>query len=239
MKGFPWYFTDMLSSDDEFELLEKMGVNVVRLGYMWTGAMPSENFFNTTYVDQINAIVEGLGRHGIYTLLDMHEDVLSSKFCLYDGAPLWVVNKSTPKHEFPWPFKGNCSSRGWMKNTLTEAAAHAYQDLYDNHEGMLDDLSDFWARSASYFKDNPWVIGYEIINEPFAGDFYEDPLLLLPGNAGRKNLARMYEAVASSIREHDDEHLIFYEPVTWVCESLSLSLSHHTQHTSKFSGHAT
>ena len=48
MKGFPWYFTDMLSSDDEFELLEKMGVNVVRLGYMWTGAMPSENYFNKT-----------------------------------------------------------------------------------------------------------------------------------------------------------------------------------------------
>ena len=148
-------------------------------------------------MDQINAIVEGLGRHGIYTLLDMHEDVLSSKFCLYDGAPLWVVNKSKPKHEFPWPFKGNCSSRGWMKNTLTEAAAHAYQDLYDNHEGMLDDLSDFWSRSASYFKDNPNVIGYEIINEPFAGDFYEDPLLLLPGNAGRKNLARMYVVLES------------------------------------------
>ena len=84
-----------------------------------------------------------------------------------------------------------------MKNTLTEAAAHAYQDLYDNHEGMLDDLSDFWSRSASYFKDNPNVIGYEIINEPFAGDFYEDPLLLLPGNAGRKNLARMYVVLES------------------------------------------
>ena len=84
-----------------------------------------------------------------------------------------------------------------MKNTLTEAAAHAYQDLYDNHEGMLDDLSDFWSRSASYFKDNPYVIGYEIINEPFAGDFYEDPLLLLPGNAGRKNLARMYVVLES------------------------------------------
>lgn len=50
---------------------------------------------------------------GIYSLLDMHQDGLSSKYCLYDGAPEWVVNKSVSRHEFPWPMKGNCSSRGW------------------------------------------------------------------------------------------------------------------------------
>lgn len=94
---------------------------------------------------------------------------MSSKFCLYDGVPLWVVNKSVPKHPFPWPLKGDCASRGWMMNTLTEAAAHAYQDLYDNTGGMLDDLAHFWAASAQQFANVSSVIGYEIINEPFAG----------------------------------------------------------------------
>ena len=151
---------------------------------------------------------------GIYVILDMHEDVLSSKFCLYDGAPLWVVNKSTPKHEFPWPLKGNCSSRGWMENILSEAAGTAYQDLYDNKNGMRDDLALFWEKSAEFWKDLPGVF-FELINEPFAGNPYEDPLILLPGVAGRKNLMRLYDAISPSIRKVDDRHIIMYEPVTW------------------------
>ena len=57
------------------------------------------NFFLQT---KIRAPID----HGVYALLDMHEDVLSSKFCLYDGVPRWVIDKSVPKHAFPWPMKG-------------------------------------------------------------------------------------------------------------------------------------
>jgi len=215
-KSAPWYFADMLDSDAEFALMKKMGVNVVRLGYMWTGVNPdNSSFFNQTYVDSIKRIVQRMESHGIYALLDMHEDALSSKFCLYDGAPRWVIDKSVPKHPFPWPLQGNCSSRGWMRNELSEASCTAFQDIYDNNHGMLDDLSAFWAYSAEQFKGYGNVLGYEIINEPFAGNIYSDPTLLLPGVAGKKNLARMYEAVAKAIRQHDDRHLVFYEPVTW------------------------
>ena len=31
------------------------------------------------------------GKHGIYTLLDMHQDVLSHKFC-GEGVPDWAVD---------------------------------------------------------------------------------------------------------------------------------------------------
>ena len=71
-----------------------MGFNAVRLGYMWSGVMPEENVYNETYVNLTKGIVENLAKRGIYTLLDMHQDVISSKFCGYDGAPLWVINKS-------------------------------------------------------------------------------------------------------------------------------------------------
>lgn len=67
----------------------------------------------------------------------------------------------------------------------------AYQDLYDNTGGMMDDLAAFWSAAAKEFRDVPGIIGYELINEPFAGDFYSDPELLLPGVAGSKNLQRM------------------------------------------------
>ena len=208
-KAPPWFFADMAEGDGEFELMRSLGFNVMRLGFMWSGFNPAPGVFNQTYLMTIKSIVDRMAAHGVYTLLDMHEDVLSSKFCLYDGAPLWVVNKSTSKHAFPWPLHGNCSSRGWMMNTLTEAAATAYQDLYDNHEGMLDDLAAFWSQAARGFKSSPSVIGYEVINEPFAGNFYADPSLLVPGVAGKKNLQRMYDAVAKAIYLEDEGHIIF------------------------------
>ena len=38
---------------------------------------------------------------------------------------------------------------------------------------------------------------------------------MLPGNAGRKSLMPSYNVVSTAIREVDQDHLIFYEPVTW------------------------
>ena len=128
---------------------------------MWSGYNPAPGIFNKTYIDTIHSIIERASRHGIYVLLDMHQDCFSSNFCLYDGVPQWVANKSTPRHSFPWPFTGNCSSRGWGENCLTEAAATAYQDLYDNKNGMLDDLGAFWAKVATHFASVPAVLGYD------------------------------------------------------------------------------
>ncbi len=102
------YFEDMLSSDTEMDLMQALGLNVVRLGFMWTGVNPQPNVFNQTcvdparmvprwfqppcqlricsgcrYIEIIRTIVHKLASRGVYTLLDMHEDVLSSDFCLY------------------------------------------------------------------------------------------------------------------------------------------------------------
>ena len=168
---------------------------------MWSGAEPGPLQFNQTYIDATKSIVSKLAERGIYTLLDLHEDVLSSKFCLYDGVPLWVMDKSIPLFDFPWPLTGNYSSRGWEENSLTLAAATAYQNIYDNHKGMLDDLVGLWEETAGQFASIPGVIGYETMNEPQPGNYFVDPLLGLPGEAGAKNLMRMHEAVAAGIRK--------------------------------------
>eukprot|EP00750_Incisomonas_marina_P017671 INCI2329.2.p1 GENE.INCI2329.2~~INCI2329.2.p1 ORF type:complete len:340 (-),score=46.71 INCI2329.2:781-1800(-) len=215
-KEFPWYYPEMSDPDSGFlEKFSRLGFNVIRLGWMWTGFNPSEGYFNETYAREVVKLVDRLADHGVYTLLDMHQDVFSSKYCLYDGVPLWVVNKSTPRHPFPWPLKGDCLSRSWGLNWAAEASSHAAQDLYDNTNGMLDDMANFWKRSAEIWANKPSVIGYDIINEPWAGDFYEDPLIMVPGEAGKRNLQPMYDYIAKAIRPVDEEHIIFYEPVTW------------------------
>ena len=70
---------------------------------------------------------------------------------------------------------------------------------------------------AAAFKDSDAIIGYELINEPFAGDVWADPFLLLPWVADQLNLQPFYDAVAPLLREADNrsDHIVFFEPVTW------------------------
>lgn len=36
-------------------------------------------------------------------------------------------------------------------------------------KGLLDKLAEYWAKVASEFKDYENLLGYELINEPWAG----------------------------------------------------------------------
>ena len=83
---------------------------------------------------------------------------------------------------------------------------------------LLCFLRQYWVNCLLVehrIKTKQLYIRYELINEPWAGDIYADPLLLLPGNAGSQNLQRIYESLAAAIRKVDEQTLIFYEPVTW------------------------
>jgi len=167
----------------------------------WVAFNPAPGEFNRTYASIMMEIVDRLERHGIYALIDLHQDGLSKQWCQWDGVPGWVLKKSVTQHQFPWPLKGEVGNRSKdfdchlnYDTRLAEAVGQAYDDLYLNNHGA--------------------VIGYETMNEPFAGNVEADPLLFLPGVAG-KRLMQMHEAVAAGIRKHDDRHVIFYEPVTW------------------------
>ena len=61
----------------------------------------------------------------------------------------------------------------------------------------------------------PEILGYELMNEPWTGDVFDDLSLLLPGNAGYELLEPFFNAASDAIREVDDETLIFWEPVTY------------------------
>lgn len=63
---------------------------------MWAGVEPQQKQYNMTYVKVMQQIVELLGSNGIYVLLDMHQDVLSSRTGSYDGIPAWLYDRFPP-----------------------------------------------------------------------------------------------------------------------------------------------
>ena len=75
--------------------------------------------------------------------------------------------------ETGYPYPEDCAKFAWSSYYFTEAAAKAYQSLYDNVDGLRDEWANFWGKTANYFKTYPSVIGYELINEPFCGDVFK------------------------------------------------------------------
>jgi endoglycosylceramidase len=57
------------------------------------GVMPHKNHVNQTYLNEITKIVDRLASYGIYTLIDLHQDMMSSKFDSYDGFAFYFYSK--------------------------------------------------------------------------------------------------------------------------------------------------
>jgi len=85
--------------------------------------------------------------------------------------------------------------------------------------GVGDSWADMWGVVAERFEGREEVLGYELLNEPFMGDFYRDPLIAVPypnpHNADAKRLQPAYDRLHASIRQNDNETLVFFAGVTW------------------------
>jgi endoglycosylceramidase len=226
-KDKPWYpkldvFDPQFSyCDEDMKLLKSWGFNAIRLGVMWPGVEPEYNKYNTTYIDILHKIVKDSEKYGIYVILDFHQDLLARQFC-GEGVPDWVFTKPLG---FPLPislpYKKNsmgvssrkdCDKHNWISYHFSFGASHGFQLLYTD---LSTKFADFWRLVASRFKDSKNIIGYEIINEPWAGDIYFFPSLLWPTFADYHNLQPFYDKIARNIFDIDDNHLILFQSVTW------------------------
>ncbi|TNN16846.1 Endoglycoceramidase [Schistosoma japonicum] len=179
-KHFPWYNVNS-TNITQLEMFKNWGLNVVRLGVMWSGVKPTISIVNTTYLDVIENVIDLYADYGIYVILDMHQDVLSSLYGLYDGIPLWLIEKfKRPPHhlQYPWPYKKKPDF--WVMSYLTYECANGAQQLYNNVSGAWNHWGEFWEIVARRFGGKSNVLGYELINEPPPGNFYTNPLRGLP-----------------------------------------------------------
>ena len=211
IKHFPWYDENMLDPERHRQLGE-WGFNAIRLGAMWSGVEPEQGQINETYIDVLKEIVDGLQKNGIYTYLDMHQDVLT-EVATYDGIPSWLSGQfRAPEHPYPWPMKDTSGYSTWACGYFTQQIANGFQQLYTEHK---EEFANVWRNIAERFKGMSEILGYELLNEPWTGDFFEDLSILLPGNAGHDLLEPFFNSAHEAVRQVDTETLIFWEPVTY------------------------
>lgn len=215
-------------SKEEMKRVAELGLNAVRLAFNWQGLEPVRGQYNMTYVQLLHKLLHEMNEFGLYALLDAHQDCLSPKFC-GDGVPDWAAVPRSNAAPFPepidmkfeldnitgYPSRNDCAKHYWGLYCVSEAGASAVQNFYDNYNGVLDAFCDWWQFMAKQFRNYTNLLGYEILNEPFAGDIFYNPRLLLPSVADVENLMPMYHKVSKAIREVDTDTLVFFEPVTW------------------------
>ena len=158
-KEWPWYDEQMLN-DTKLDFYKEWGFNVVRLGVMWTGVEPQQGIYNESYISILENIIEKLSKRGIYVILDLHQDVLSSRYDTYDGIPLWLLDMLPPPSKpYPYPLKEKPEGFYWAEGYLSAAVGEAFQHIFDNTAEVQDKLGGFWMKIASVFKTHNNVLG--------------------------------------------------------------------------------
>jgi endoglycosylceramidase len=105
------------------------------------------------------------------------------------------------RSNFPWPLSNEAMNTSQFAAYITESCGFAFQCLYDNRNNFADYFELYWSIVANTFSGKTNILGYELLNEPWAGDVYANPLLLLPGVAGQFNLMPLYDRAYNAIRK--------------------------------------
>lgn len=202
-------------TDDDFAQIAAMGFDVVRLGLSWSRLEPTRGELDQGYLDQIRAAVASAKNHGIYTVLDLHQDAWGNALAQpeqecgggtsattgWDGAPAWATITDGTLH---------CQ---FLARDLAPAVATAFGNFYTDRDGIQTALVQTWAKVATEFADEPAVAGYDLLNEPGIG--------ATPPISSSLLLGRYYSAALTAIRDAETaadgfHHLAFFEPsVLW------------------------
>jgi hypothetical protein len=169
-----------LTAADIAQLHDEWGFNAVRLGVLWSAAMPDDPAAggkpNATYLDRMVGIADALGAAGVHTIVDAHQDSLAGSLC-GEGVPEWAIglalahsgfNVSDPATAFPAPKKWElpldpatghpdvrwCQNRTFFAYLTTDQAEAAWEGLYDAPD-VRAAFAAHWGAVAAAFNPPP------------------------------------------------------------------------------------
>lgn len=187
--------------------LQAHGFNSVRLGVLFAGVMPQQGMVDAGYLEQIDRAVQLLASREIWVLLDFHEDMYNEKF-FGEGFPDWAV------YDDGVPLLFNA---GFPGNLFQPATSITYDNFWNNKNQLWDYYRAAWQAVAAKWARQPYLMGYELINEPWSGTNFATCLPPL-GCAGfdENKLQAMQQYMLSGIRQHDPDNLVWFEPLVLI-----------------------
>lgn len=158
----------------DWDEMASIGLDSVRLIVSWSFLEPTRGTFDKTYVAKVKAAVAAAKAHGLYVILDMHQDAWGKYIATpagtacpvgtepnagWDGAPEWATITD-----------GASTCRQPGNRESAPAVKAAFNNFYDNRDGIRDEFVNTWAQLATVFAKEPAVAGYDLLNEPNVSD---------------------------------------------------------------------
>jgi endoglycosylceramidase len=171
--------------------MRQLGFDLLRLPINWSGVEPRDGEIDDGYLSRVDAAVQCAAGAGILTLIDLHQDAYSKEIG-EDGAPLWAISPPpTMLREGPLTDLGT--------RRISSQVTAAFQAFFASGDptGLQGRFHAMLAHVAARFADDPAVIGFELFNEPVAGD---------------DDLAAFQIAAADAVHRAAPAKLVFFEP---------------------------
>ena len=204
--------------EDDARFLARHGFNTIRLGVIHKGLEPrlpgpdGEPRYREGYLESIARSQRTLGRHGIFSLLDFHQDLYNERY-QGEGFPDWAMVgdartlPAEPKQGFPANYL--------VMPALNRAFDHLWlNDRAADGRRLQAAFGAAWRHVAERFGGARHVLGYNLLNEPWPGSQY--PSCVSPtGCPGfdRAFLEPFSERVIAAIRRADRRKLVWYAPL--------------------------
>ncbi|BEP14036.1 hypothetical protein acdb102_23470 [Acidothermaceae bacterium B102] len=166
------FFDRLLTSffgDADAAFLARCGLNCVRIPVNYRHLEDDAHPFDIIEAGfrHLDRAIETCGRHGIYTVIDLH-----------------ALPGSQNQH--------------WHSDNPTHVAA------FWQHPHFQDRVAHLWGVIAERYKGNPWVAGYNLMNEP--------------ADESRTVVGPVYRRLFEAVRAVDPDHIIFLDGNTYSTE---------------------
>ena len=108
------------------------------------------------------------------------------------------------KENLPVLLDMHCAPGGQTGDNIDDGDGYPY--LFENAASRRQCI-DIWKRIADHYKNEPAIIGYDLLNEPIAHYFDKTQLNPL--------LEPLYKEITAAIREVDKNHILFLGGAQW------------------------
>jgi len=191
---------------DDAAFLREQGFNVVRLGAVFGALMPSPGEVDEDYVKSLMATVRVLASERIYVQIDFHQDGYGP-LVHGNGFPEWATltdDLPNPPDPFPTYYVTN------------PALQRAFDNFWEDRPGpdgvpLQESYAIAVGAVAAAIASEPYVLGYDLMNEPWPGQAWQPCLEGCPDIESAR-LVPFGERMTGAIRSVDPSHIVFSEP---------------------------
>jgi endoglycosylceramidase len=157
----PW------QTEEDVLALKDLGFNCVRYLIVWEAVEPEPGEYDDAYLDEVAERLSWCKDAGLKVILDMHQDLYSRKYG-GDGAPEWACLDD----DIPFEPVGEV----WFMSYFAPAVTRVFRNFWTNQPGpgevgVQDRFIAMWQHVANRFADDTNIIGYDILNEGWYGEY--------------------------------------------------------------------